>query len=490
MTPAQAQDFGQGLFNTIFQGEVLGLLRRSIDEANRQELNLRISLRLGDLPGLSELPWEYLYDPTTSAFLSLRDETPLLRYIEVPVPSRPLAVTLPMRILVFISSPQDYPSLEVEVEWSNLQRALAGLQTQGLVAVERVDQATLDELQQQLNRAEYHVFHFIGHGGFDEETREGVLVFEDEANNGRLVSAQLLTTMLGTERHTLVLAVLNACEGARVEQGNPFGGVAQSLVRMGIPAVLANQAPITDQAAAILARTFYQSLAQGLPVDTALVEARKSIYTGGFKIEWGIPALFLRSASDGRIFDPQILDVNKVINTLEQSLPEGDPTPRHLVETLERLQGFHACLKEWKDLHNFLNDVVMEMDQFQLQVERLDASSSPGDPRSLALSWRSIGQRVGMLLDWAGTIQYIGTPVSRQESGLKGPEWAMDLNGAQTRIEALFRPGEFNLSALYEATHDFCDTAKRHMYKADKNLRETAGELYNLSTMVLGSMKS
>jgi hypothetical protein len=95
-----------------------------------------------------------------------------------------------------------------------------------------------------------------------------------------------------------------------------------------------------------------------------------------------------------------------------------------------------------------------------------------------------------MLLDWAGTIQYIGMPVSRLESGLKGPEWATDLNGAQTRIEALFRPGEFNLSALYEATHDFCDTAKRHMYKADKSLRETAGELYNLSSMVLGSMNS
>jgi hypothetical protein len=341
-------------------------------------------------------------------------------------------------------------------------------------------------LQQQLQRAVYHAFHFIGHGGFDEANQEGLLIFEDEANHGRALGGQALAAMLGGERRSLVLAVLNACEGARAG-GEPFSGVAQNLVRLGIPAVIANQAPLTDQAAAALAREFYRGLALGMPVDVALAEGRKAIYTAGDEAGWSIPALFLRSASDGQIFQPQLLDVNKVVATLQEALPANDPTPRHLVETLQRFQTFHACLHEWKELHNHLNDVTMVLDQFEREVERLDASGSPGDARSLARQWRPVTQKVDFLLAWATTIKHIGNPFEQAAGGLQGPAWAIELYSVHLHVKELLDPANFDLTALYDATYDFSDTAQRNLYLADKALRDAAGELYNLSRLVIGS---
>jgi hypothetical protein len=78
--------------------------------------------------------------------------------------------------------------------------------------------------------------------------------------------------------------------------------VAQSLVQQGIPAVIAMQFEITDQAALTFSQNFYASLVDGSPVDAALSEARMSIFASGNDIEWGTPVLFTRS-SDGRLFD-------------------------------------------------------------------------------------------------------------------------------------------------------------------------------------------
>jgi hypothetical protein len=75
------------------------------------------------------------------------------------------------------------------------------------------------------------------------------------------------------------------------------------LVRNGIPAVLAMQYEITDQAAMALSRAFYDALADGLPVDTAVSEARKAINLEVENtLEWGTPVLYMRSP-DGVLFD-------------------------------------------------------------------------------------------------------------------------------------------------------------------------------------------
>ena len=70
-------------------------------------------------------------------------QTPLVRYMELPDVIQPVAVTPPIRVLVMISSPTDYPSLDVEAEWKRLNESLADLISAGTIAIERLDDATL-----------------------------------------------------------------------------------------------------------------------------------------------------------------------------------------------------------------------------------------------------------------------------------------------------------------------------------------------------------
>jgi WD40 repeat protein len=298
---AAAKAFGGRLFASVFGDEVRACLRSSQDEAHRQGKGLRIRLHLSDVPELADLPWEYLYNPVLNSFLTLSTKTPLVRYLELPVSIRPLIVTPPLRVLVMISSPRDYAPLNVEREWQKMRAALDDLERRGLVLVERLEQATLAALRRQLRQRDYHILQFVGHGGFNEASQDGVLLFEDEDRHGRKISGQDLGTVLH-DHDSLRLAVLNACEGARASREDPFAGTAQSLVQQGIPAVIAMQFEISDEAAISLAHEFYQAVADGYPVDAALGEARKALFAEGHGVEWGTPVLYLR-APDGRIFD-------------------------------------------------------------------------------------------------------------------------------------------------------------------------------------------
>ena len=296
-----AKQFGGRLFQALFAGELKSCLQSSLDEASYRNAGLRIRLRLSGAPDLLDIPWEFLYNAALNRFLLLSIESPLVRYLDLPRRVDMLKVTPPLRILVMIASPSDCVPLDVEHEWRVLKQAVAALEASGLLVLDRLTQATLAALQKQLQRVDYHIFHFIGHGSYDAQAQDGVLLLEDEMGKGRPVSGQYLGMILHDEK-TLRLAFLNSCEGGRTARSDPFAGVCQSLLQQGIPAVLAMQFAISDQAAITLAREFYTALAAGLPVDAALTEARKGIFADNHTIEWGTPVLYMRT-SDGQIFD-------------------------------------------------------------------------------------------------------------------------------------------------------------------------------------------
>ncbi len=297
---AELQEQGQALFRQILRGRVEQLFRRSLDRALGQNRGLRLRLRLLDAPELITVPWEILYDPQARRFLALSEQTPLLRYLEMPEPERPLTVAPPLRVLAILANPTDLPPLSVEREQRVLTQALASAVDQGRVEIVWAERADLPTVQEHLRRQPIHAVHFIGHGLFDPDLGQGVLAFEDEEGRSRLVSAGQLGVLL-QDRSTLRLVVLNSCDTARADPVDPFSGIAQHLVRQGIAACAAMQVSMPDRAAVAFARTFYPALVDGLPLDTALVEARKAIYFAGYAAAWAVPALYTH-ASDGRIF--------------------------------------------------------------------------------------------------------------------------------------------------------------------------------------------
>jgi branched-chain amino acid transport system substrate-binding protein len=295
-----AKTLGSQLFQAVFAGDTRTCLLDSLEEAQQKKRGLRIRIHLADAPELVDLPWEYLYDPSARRFLNLSSETPVVRYLQSPVPIRPLTLRPPLRLLTVVAKPQGYSGLAAEEEWERLQEAVKPLTTEGLMVAERLDQPTLIALQRRLRQPDFHILHFIGHGAFDRQKQQGIVLMEDESGLARPVPGEYLGMLLH-DQHQLRLVVLNACEGARPSQIDPSAGTAQALVQQGIPAVIAMQFEISDRAATTFAHEFYGSVAVGLALDAALTEARRAIFAQVSEIEWGTPVLYMRSP-DGHIF--------------------------------------------------------------------------------------------------------------------------------------------------------------------------------------------
>jgi len=299
---ARVKEWGGNLYEAVFAKDVRAIYKSSLDLINAKGgTGLRLRLHLQDAVELSHLPWEFLYQAATNQFLCLNRQTPLVRYLEIPKIISPLTVKLPLRILVVISSPTDLSPLEVDHEKDKIQTALGGLVAKQLVKITFLEVATVAELQKTLRQAEFHIFHFIGHGDFDESTHEGLLAFENEDETADHVKAEQAGAVLSNHL-SLRLVVLNSCKGGRTALANPFAGAAATFIQHGIPAAVAMQFSISDNAAVKFAGEFYAALAGGLPVDTAVTEARVGIFSEADNFEWGTPVLFLRS-NDGILFD-------------------------------------------------------------------------------------------------------------------------------------------------------------------------------------------
>lgn len=326
---AACRELGGRLFEAVFGPELRACLRSSLEEAKRQGAGLRLRLRLQDAPELADLPWELLYDRSSDGFLAQSNRTPVVRYVEAPRKVPALAVRLPLRVLVLTASPAGLARLDTRREEQLLSQALAPLIAGGRVELERLAAATLTGLQHGLRSREIHVLHYIGHGEFDEEAGEGLLLLEDEQGHADPADAHRLGALL-RDHPSLRLAVLNSCEGARNSRTDPFAGVAATLTRQGIPAVVAMQFEISDEAAITLAGELYTALAEGLPVDAAVAEARKAIYLRTRSTEWATPVLYLR-ATDGLLFD-----IERARAPRASAEPGSSRTWRNLLHLLRR----------------------------------------------------------------------------------------------------------------------------------------------------------
>jgi hypothetical protein len=161
--------------------------------------------------------------------------------------------------------------------------------------------ANMTALRRRLRHEAFHVFHFVGHGFYRPDWCDGVLVMEGRNGRPQEVTGEELGGLLN-EYDLTRLVVLNACEGARSGASEPFSGTAQSLIQQGLPAVVAMQFEITDDAAIVFSHELYGAIADGYPLEAALAEARRAIRDEGNPTEWGTPVLYSR-APDGQLFD-------------------------------------------------------------------------------------------------------------------------------------------------------------------------------------------
>jgi tetratricopeptide (TPR) repeat protein len=351
------RDFGRELFRGIFvdAGSIRGAYERSKGIlASDGQKSLRLKLRI-DSPELASLPWEYLYDPDeTPSYISL--QVPLVRYLEMLGAPAQMRVKRPLRILGMIANPgtSEWPRLDEPLERRRIAEGIDKLQREGSIVFEWVAGGTGPDLLSKLLEKEWHIFHFIGHGGVDIRSDEHpndelddstYLVLVDESGRPVKKYASDLAILLATPKKSLRLAVLNCCDSA-TSRRDGRGSPAVALIRSGLPAVVAMQFPFSDTAAIRLSQGFYQALANNQPVDAAVTTARRFIQNDS-NIEWAIPVLYMRAA-DGSIFE---LDTSSPI-----AAEYGATSPVGTIDGTrpkDTTRGTEAKLNEFSQLANF-----------------------------------------------------------------------------------------------------------------------------------------
>ena len=121
---------------------------------------------------MAALPWEFLYNSRRRSFLGLSRLTPIVRYLDVQAPTDRPRISLPLRVLVVVASPNGLPPLDLAREQESIQQAWG---SRPEVSVEFLDPATPLDLQAKLWDWQPHVLHFMGHGHFDTITGAGAL---------------------------------------------------------------------------------------------------------------------------------------------------------------------------------------------------------------------------------------------------------------------------------------------------------------------------
>ncbi|NDJ78928.1 MAG: CHAT domain-containing protein, partial [Chloroflexi bacterium] len=282
--PAFHENVGQGLFRSLFPGPLAELYRAAFTQATVAGQTLGIELRFDpDLVRIGRYPWELLHDGTR--FLLQAGAVNLARYMTFPEPARPLKPRGPLMVLVVSAHPKDQAPLLSEFE--TLQTAF-----QAAISSDKLDLAylmppTWDALMDWVLAGAPGVLHFEGHGAF---TRTGLLIFEDDDGASDPVDAQTLANAFyGTD---LRLAVLSACESSKVAGETLLGSVAPALVLAGIPAVVAMQQSLPDEAAHRFSRGFYQALLAGADIESAVAAGRKQLVRTTY---WYVPTLYLRT---------------------------------------------------------------------------------------------------------------------------------------------------------------------------------------------------
>jgi hypothetical protein len=206
-------------------------------------------------------------------------------------------------------------------------------------------------------------------------------------------------------------------------------------------------------------------------------------------------------------------DVNQIIETLLKHFPKGYlQNPGELDKILGDFRRYHEQLHEFKELHNGVNEILVAFEPFKAEIDRSNSRRSLPELGHLRDLWRPVAISVGLLLKWSQTIKYIGKAYQELEDRRKsGEDWAVQFSELQGRVnnhlglneystERIDYPGKAQKAAfqrlgieipwwetLTELTSSFSHISSYHMNSADKQLRQTAQELFNLSSKALSN---
>jgi hypothetical protein len=297
---ADFQEWCRRLGELLLPPNARALLVRNLDDVRlNPERALRFRIRC-EADELAQVPWEFAYVPLTQAekagfsktgFLVANAKVCVVRYEtlnrQVNSPSRSGE---PLTVLFASAQPKGLAELQLARERKLVRQSLKQIEPNGFHPVAH---ASKEKIQKLLLDRSFDVFHFSGHARLLDG--KGVLAFEDAQRGIEHCSGDELGVLLAEKG--VRLAGLFACDTAAIEGLSPWGGIARSLVSVGIPAVLGMQYRILDESTVSFVQTLYNAMAKELALEDAITEARRTLLLrDALLTDLGVPVLYLRSS--------------------------------------------------------------------------------------------------------------------------------------------------------------------------------------------------
>jgi len=349
--------FGSGKTKTAFEN-CYDHLR---DEKRKgKDVGLKLYLEFyPEVKVLSTLPWEFLYMPLQKddgRFLA-GEETELILTRFVPEKEAELIAEKgkeKLRILVVLSQPAELDNVTAASLINSLNKAAH-------VQVELLERPTRSSLEAKIKTFNPHILHFIGHGDSGKLAliQDEAILAEARAENELLktmgkkenqvaeadwVDSKALRGFINDKQ--LKVVFLHACKGESTvyldRSIQSFNSTARDLAyNTSIPAVIAMQYEISNDAAETFATSFYQQIREGRSIDEAVTLARNILGKKSFlpnRQTWddrsfGTPVIYLQTR--GHIIDPPppettkdetgvLPDADRLAPPAKQPCPYGD----------------------------------------------------------------------------------------------------------------------------------------------------------------------
>ena len=317
---------GDTLGAALMPGNVLKIYAGLLQKVAGSGKGLRIQL---DFPGaaapLAHLPWEkariggqtIVADPRLS----------IVRTVSSPIPALPFeASQKPYRILMVLANPQFYlrggekkplHELKLDEDYKRVKEAVQPLVEEGLLELILLQEgeASLENVARIINEKEIHSLFFSGNGVIGrfedspEEVRAGYLLFDSPSREAKVISGSQLIQAAGLSREKagVRMVFLSACHTAYGKNGGE--GVAEALLRAGVPSVVAFNTVVFDQVISNFIGAFFAALIEKNSLELAMFAGRKVISeTAGIpNASWSDPILFSRVREGKKVFAGELV---------------------------------------------------------------------------------------------------------------------------------------------------------------------------------------
>ena len=276
---------------------------------------------------LSRLPWEIMRAPDAQSgkWAAIGWTVAITRIVPRQSPERKLRVQ-PKVLFVIGTDMNDIsirPGAEFFTVWDRLVR-------EGISFDFRIlQQASSEQIEDELNRFQPSIVHFICHGSEADGSGFIELVSADSA--GQLITDQrdakrCLALLRGAGDTYPPIVVLSACYsggGAGPVSARVDAPLAAALVEGGVPIVVGMGGQISDLACRLFARRFYEALLDCQPVTDATFEGRRAGMKHGMdpelSVDWALPMLFMAEGLD------PVLDMDRMeVERVEQRADRAD----------------------------------------------------------------------------------------------------------------------------------------------------------------------